>query len=150
MGDACPEVTGSVEQLGVAALLAIAPGERCQASLARSGKTLVASANTICSICGGNLAPARRFLKRRGGAGAVADVGNGDLHGVLVHLDVLMAEDFRADDRVLGEVLGNAAANHQEAGSACFNLEVGQLKEVGDGVEHHIRLAGLHRGRPGA
>src|SRR3989338_10097719 len=42
------------------------------------------------------LAPAGRFLERRGGTGAVAHIGDGDLHGVAVHLR-LDAEDLGAD-----------------------------------------------------
>ncbi len=83
----------------------------------------------------GHLAPARRLLQRRGGAGAVAHVRHGDLHGVFVHLDILMAEDLGADDRVLHEVLRHAAADHQQARGARLDLDVGQLAEVGDGVD---------------
>ena len=59
---------------------------------------------------GRDLAPARGLLQRRGGAGAVADVGDGDLNGIFVDLDIVMAEDLGADDGVLREILGNAAA----------------------------------------
>ena len=121
---------------------------RCQASVAISGTTVVASANTICSNAV-DLAPAGRLLQRRGGAGAVADVGHGDLHGVLVHLDVLVAEDLGADHGVLGEVLGHAAADHEQAGGAGLDLDVGQFAEVGDRVEGDLGPPRLIA-RPGA
>jgi hypothetical protein len=104
-----------------------------------------ASAKTICSMPCVDLAPARRFLERRGGAGPVAHVGDRDLHGIFVHLDVLVAEDFGANDGVLDEILGHAAADHEQAGGARRDLDVGQFAEVGDGVDHHVRLAGLGR-----
>ena len=94
---------------------------------------------------GRDLAPARRLLKRRGGAGAVADIRDGDLHRVLVHLDVVMPEDFRANDSILREVLRNAAADHQKPGGARLDLDVGELAEVGDAVERHIMAAAFHR-----
>ena len=70
-------------------------------------------------------------MQRRGRAGAVAHVGDGDLHGVFVHLDVV-AEDLGADDGVLREVLRHAAADHEQAGGAGRDLDVGQFAEVGD------------------
>src|SRR3546814_3134187 len=48
-----------------------------------------------------DLAPARRLLERRGRARAVAHVGDGDLHGIFVHLDVVMSEDFGANHGIL-------------------------------------------------
>ena len=62
-----------------------------------------------------------------------------------MHFDIVVAEDFGADDGVLGEVLGHAAADHQQAGGAGLDLDVGQLAEVGDRVEHHVVAAALHR-----
>ena len=56
-----------------------------------------------------------------------------------------VAEDFRADDRVLREVLGNAAADHEQARGPRLDLDVGELAEVGDRVEHHVMAAALHR-----
>ncbi len=60
-----------------------------------------------------------------------------------MHGDVVVAEDLGADDGVLDEVLRHAAADHQQAGRARLDLDVGQLAEVGDGVEHHVRLPRL-------
>ena len=59
------------------------------------------------------------FLQRRAGERAVAHVGHGDLDRVLVHVR-LVAEDLGGDDDVLREVLGHAAADHEEAGHAGF------------------------------
>ncbi|MNQ97091.1 hypothetical protein D3C85_1127220 [compost metagenome] len=50
----------------------------------------------------------------------------------------LDAQDLGADDGVLGEVLGHAAADHEQAGDAGGDLDVGQFAEVGDGVQHQI------------
>ena len=52
-------------------------------------------------------------------------------------------QDFGADHRVLGEVLRHAAADHEQAGDARLDLDVGQLAEVGHGVDHHIGAARL-------
>src|SRR5204863_4559529 len=63
------------------------------------------------------------------GQGAVADVGDGDLDRVLVHRRIV-AEDLGADDDVLGEILGHAAADHEQAGGGVLDLELGELVEV--------------------
>jgi hypothetical protein len=57
-----------------------------------------------------------------------------------VHVGV-DAEDLGADDGVLGEVLRHAAADHEQARDARRDLDVGQLAEVGDRVQHHVGLA---------
>ena len=90
-----------------------------------------------------DLAPARRFLKRGGRAGTVAHVGDSDLDGIFMDGDVFMAEDFGADDSVLNEVLRHAATDHEEAGFACLDLDVGQFTEVRNRVDHHVGLAFL-------
>src|SRR3546814_8053893 len=56
-----------------------------------------------------------------------------------------MAEDFGADDGVLDEVLRHAAADHQQAGGARLDLDVGQLAEIGDRIERYVVTAALHR-----
>ena len=89
-----------------------------------------------------DLAPAAGLEECGGGAGAVADVGHGDLDGVLVHGDFL-AEDFGADDGVLGEVLGCAATDHEEATLGTVHLDLGELEEVGHAVDADVGLAGL-------
>src|SRR4051794_10907992 len=85
-----------VEQPGEAALLAVPPG----AAVPRVG---CEKRDDRCGLGEHHLlhrrrdlAPARRFLKRRGGAGAVAHVGDGDLHRIFVNLDVVVAEDLGA------------------------------------------------------
>src|SRR5436309_12608163 len=90
---------GSGEELRPAALDALAPmaaviGVRRQQrhDRARFGEHHLLDA-------GVDLAPARRLLESRGRAGAVAHVGDGDLHSVFVHFHVLMAEDLGAEDR---------------------------------------------------
>jgi len=55
-----------------------------------------------------------------------------------MHLGV-DAEDFGADDGILGEVLRHAAADHEKAGRLGGDLHVGQLSEVGDRVDGHVR-----------
>ena len=134
-----------VEQLREAALLAVAPGAAVPGVAGEEREDAGRLGEDHLLHRGRDLAPARRFLERRGGAGAVAHVGDGDLHRIFVHLDIVVAEDFRADDSVLREVLGNAAADHQQAGGARLDLDVGQLAEVGDRVEHHVVAAALHR-----
>src|SRR5579871_5255206 len=87
-----------------------------------------------------DLAPAAGFLEGRAGESAVAGVGYGDLDGVLVHGSV-DAEDLRGDDNVLGEVLGSAAAEHEEASGRIGDLELRELVEVLGGVDGDHRLA---------
>ena len=89
-----------------------------------------------------HLAPAAGLEEGAGGAGAVADVGHGDLDGVFVHGDFL-AKDFGADDGVLSKVLGGAAADHEEAALGAVHLDLGELEEVGHAVDADIGLAGL-------
>src|SRR3546814_6220263 len=62
-----------------------------------------------------DLAPARRLLERRGRARAVAHVGDGDLHGIFVYLDVVMSEDFGANH---GIQIGRAQCR-EECVSTC-------------------------------
>src|SRR5205823_6278809 len=71
---------------------------------------------------------------------AVASVRNGDLDGVLVHGGV-DAEDVGGYDDVLSEVLGDAAADHEQAGGRVGDLELGDLVEVLGGVDRDVRLA---------
>ena len=60
-----------------------------------------------------------------------------------MHFHIVVAEDFGANHGVLNEVLRHAAADHQQAGGAGLDLDVGQFAEIGDGIQHHIGLAGL-------
>ena len=60
-------------------------------------------------------------------------------------LNIVVAEDLGADHRVLGEVLGHSAADHEETGRSRLDLEVGQFAEIGDGVEDHVGPPRLHR-----
>src|SRR6185437_1573048 len=71
-----------------------------------------------------DLAPTAGFLQGGAGESAVAGVGHGDLDGVLVH-GGFRAEDVRGYDDVLGEVLGDAAADHQQPGGGVGDLELG-------------------------
>ena len=91
-----------------------------------------------------DLAPGAGFLEGGAGEGAVAGVGYGDLDGVLVH-GGFDAEDVGGNDDVLGEVLGDAAADHEEAGGGIGDLELGDLVEVLGGVDgdHGLTLAGV-------
>src|SRR5208337_4855905 len=59
-----------------------------------------------------NFPPTRRFLKRASGKRPVANVGHGDLDGILVHRDV-EPEHLRRNHNVLGKILGHAAAYHE-------------------------------------
>jgi hypothetical protein len=87
------------------------------------------------------------FFQRRGRAGAVAHVGDRDLHGVFVHLG-MFAQDFGADDRVLHEVLRHAAADHQEARvPAAILMSVSSRKSAMESIINHVLL---RRYRPGA
>ena len=61
-----------------------------------------------------------------------------------MHFDVVVAENFGADDSILREVLGNPSADHQKASRSGLDLDVGQLTKVGDTVERHIVAAALH------
>ena len=89
-----------------------------------------------------DFAPTAGFEEGGGGAGAVAHVGNGYLDGVFVHGN-FVAEDFGADYGVLCEVLGSAAANHEEACLRCCHLDFGEFDEVGYGVDAEVFLAFL-------
>lgn len=91
-----------------------------------------------------NFAPAGSFLQRGAGEGAVAGVGYGDLDGVLVHgnVGVVSEQNLGGHDDVLGEVLGDAAADHQKAGDRIFQFDLGDLVEVLGGVNGDDRLAG--------
>ena len=57
-----------------------------------------------------------------------------------MHGDFL-AEDFGADDGVLCEVLGGAAADHEEAALGAVHLDLGKFEEVGHAVDADIGLA---------
>ena len=74
------------------------------------------------------------FFQRGAGERAVADVGHGDLDGVFVHGGVV-AENFGGDDDVLGEVFGNAAADHEQAGGGIGDLDLGEFVEILGGVD---------------
>src|SRR5258708_379854 len=87
-----------------------------------------------------DFAPAAGFLEGGAGEGAVAGVGYGDLDGVLVHGGV-DAEDVGGYDDVLGEVLGDAAADHEQAGGGVGDLELGDLVEFLGGVDGNAGLA---------
>ena len=87
-----------------------------------------------------DLAPGAGFLEGGAGEGSVAGVGDGDLDGVLVH-GGFDAEDVGGDDDVLREVLGDAAADHEQAGGGVVDLEFGDLVEVLGGVDGDDRLA---------
>src|SRR4051794_14342062 len=92
------------EELGEAALLAAAPGAAMPGVAGEERKDAGRLGEDHLLHRRRDLAPARRFLEGRGGAGPVAHVGDGDLDGVFVHLDVVVAKDFSADDRVLSEI----------------------------------------------
>ena len=62
-----------------------------------------------------DFAPTAGFLEGGAGEGTVAGVGHGDLDGVFVHGGV-DAEDVGGYDDVLGEVLGYATTDHEQAG----------------------------------
>ena len=87
-----------------------------------------------------DFAPGTGFLEGGAGESAVAGVGYGDLDGVLVHGGV-DAEDVGGYDDVLGEVFGDAAADHEQAGGGVGDLELGDLVEVFGGVDGDMRLA---------
>ena len=91
-----------------------------------------------------DLAPGAGFLEGGAGEGAVAGVGYGDLDGVLVH-GGFDSEDVGGDDDVLGEVFGDAPADHEEAGGGVGDLELGDLVEVLGRVDgdHGLALAGV-------
>ena len=59
-----------------------------------------------------------------------------------MHVD-FVTEYFGTDHRILGKVFRHAAADHEEAGRACRQLDLGQLAEVGDGIQRHIGFASL-------
>jgi hypothetical protein len=65
-----------------------------------------------------------------------------------VHADVAaglaalaFVEEFGGDDDVLGEVLGHAAAHHEQAGVLAGELDVGEFAEVLAGVEGDLATA---------
>src|SRR5258707_7892968 len=87
-----------------------------------------------------DLAPGAGLFESGTGERAVAGVGHGDLDGVLVH-GGLYAEDVRGYHDVLGEVLGDPAADHEQAGGGIGDLELGDLVEVLGGVDGDVRLA---------
>ena len=62
-----------------------------------------------------------------------------------MNLDILVTKDLGAHHRVLRKVLGDAAADHQQAGGTGLDLDVGQFTEVGDRIEDHIVATALHR-----
>ena len=90
-----------------------------------------------------HLAPGAGLLEGRGRAGAVADVGHGDLHGVFVH-GYLLAEHLGADDGVLDEVLGHTAADHENAGRLGFHLDTGKFIEIPNGVQSEVPVGAIH------
>ena len=81
-------------------------------------------------------------IKIAAGTTGLFMVGDGDLDRVFVHVG-LDAEDFGADHGVLGEVLRHPAADHEQARVAGLDLDLRQLAEVGDRVDHHVGLAFL-------
>src|SRR3546814_9430257 len=56
-----------------------------------------------------------------------------DLDRIFMHFHIFMAEDFRADDRILHEILRHPAADHQKPGGPGRDLDVGQFAEIGNG-----------------
>ena len=76
-----------------------------------------------------HLAPTAGLEEGRRRAGTVAHVGNGDLDSILMHGN-LFAKDLGADDGVLCEVLGGAAADHEEAALGAVHLDFGELEEL--------------------
>ena len=83
---------------------------------------------------GFNFSPTVRFLEGAAGESSVANVGDGDLDGVFVH-GGFVADDFGGDHDVLGEVFGDSAADHQKAGDAVLDFDLGQFVKVLDAVE---------------
>ncbi len=55
-------------------------------------------------------------------------------------MEASTAEDVGGDDDVLGEVLGDAAADHEQAGGGVGDLELGDLVEVLGGVDGDLGL----------
>src|SRR3546814_19697099 len=70
-----------------------------------------------------------------------SDVCSSDL---FVHFDILVAEDFGADNGVLHEIFRNATADHEETGGARLDLDVRQFAEVSDRIHRQILTARLH------
>ena len=104
-----------------------------------------------CRIC----SPARQIVRPRNSASAGLNkveqvVGDEEPVGVVVAAVVALGD---AVDPQLGRVvqrpaltgvlLLHAAADHEQAGGACLDLDVGQLAEVRDRVDHHIGLLRL-------
>ena len=52
----------------------------------------------------------------------------------------VVAEDFGADDDVLGEIFRDAATDHENAGGGVFDFELRQFVEVLGAVHGHVRL----------
>src|SRR5215213_494523 len=83
-----------VEQLCEAALLAVAPGAAMPRITREQRQYRGGLGEDHLLHRRGDFAPTCRLLECRGGAGAVADVGDGDLHCIFVDLDVVMTEDL--------------------------------------------------------
>ena len=88
--------------------------------------------------CGVDFPPARRFLERASGKRPVANVGHGDLDGILVYRGV-EPEHLRRNHNVLGKILGHPAAYHEEPGGRVLDLELSQFVKILGAVDTHLR-----------
>src|SRR5438552_4750260 len=77
-------------EVGEAAELAMFPAAAVPGVAGDDGDSEGGFAIDHLLVGGIDLAPARGFLERRAAQGAVADVGDGDLNGVLVHLGIVV------------------------------------------------------------
>ena len=96
-----------------------------------------------------DFAPGGRLLEGGAAARPVADIGDGNLDGVFVHLDH-MTENFRTNHGVLGEIFRHAAPDHQQARCPGLDLDVGEFAEVTDGIDGEMafRVAVLMKDQP--
>src|SRR5258706_9983450 len=89
-----------------------------------------------------HLTPTARFLERAARERAVAHVGDGDLHGVLMHRGVFVGENLGGDDDVLGEILRNPPADHEQAGVSALELELRELVKILAAVDADLWAVG--------
>jgi len=83
--------------------------------------------------------PGIGFLERRTGAGAVADIRHGNLHGVFVH-GRLMPQNFGADNGILREIFRRPAADHQQTRGPGLNFDHRQFQKILDRINRQMMI----------
>ncbi|OPY10066.1 MAG: hypothetical protein A4E66_01649 [Syntrophus sp. PtaB.Bin001] len=90
-----------------------------------------------------NLPPRCRFTEGRTGTGTVTGVRHGDLDGVAMHGHFL-AQYFRTHHSILGKILGNTPADHQQSGIFHRHLYCSQFPEILYGIKTHMPVRRIY------